>query len=384
MLILRDRLGLTDQVAVVPPTLAVLLSLCDGTRDLAALRNGFLLRTGLPLTPAQLEDIIARLDSALLLEGPRLAEAEAAALATYRSAPARTPVLAGKAYPAEPEECRRVLLGYGQTHEAISGVAGGPIRGLISPHIDYQRGGPVYSRVWTRAAKTMSQVDVAVVLGTDHAGGPGRLTLTRQHYATPFGVLPTATDVVDAVAEAIGEPAAFGEELHHRSEHSIELAAVWLHHVLDGGSCQIVPVLCGSFQPYVAGDGDPFEQATLALALSALRRSLAGRRTLIVAAADLAHVGPAFGDERPFVAADRERLAAMDARLLGAVCSGDPAALIAGVREDQDRRRVCGLPPIYVALQLLGETAGEVVGYAQCPADQDGYSWVSVAGVVLR
>ena len=41
----------------------------------------------------------------------------------------------------------------------------------------------------------------------------------------------------------LGEERAFAEELHHKGEHSVELAAVWLHHFLGGRPCSIVPML---------------------------------------------------------------------------------------------------------------------------------------------
>ena len=49
-----------------------------------------------------------------------------------------------------------------------------------------------------------------------------------------------------------------------------------------------------------------------------------------------------------------------------------------------DRRNVCGLSPIYLALRLLGQTTGQRAGYERCPADQEGGSWVSVCGVLLE
>ncbi|MBI2940690.1 MAG: AmmeMemoRadiSam system protein B, partial [Chloroflexi bacterium] len=98
-LLLRDRLGLLDGVAVVPPPIAVLLSLCDGTRTVAELRVAFELRSGIPLTPTDLDGILNQLDQVLLLDSPRFAAAYAAALATYRAAPFRAPALAGSAYP---------------------------------------------------------------------------------------------------------------------------------------------------------------------------------------------------------------------------------------------------------------------------------------------
>lgn len=383
MLVLRDRQGLSSHVALVPPGVAVLLSLCDGTRDLRAIRIAYELRTGESMTPAQLDGIIAQLDSALMLESPRLAAASAAALEDYRSAPARKPSLAGQVYPEDPVACHEALSSYGVGLDGSPSTTVDGVRGIVCPHIDYHRGGPVYARVWASAAQAARQAEVIVVFGTDHAGGAERLTLTRQRYATPFGSLPTAVDVVDEVSRAIGEDVAFADELNHRTEHSVELAVVWLHHVLGDSSRQIVPILCGSFHRLVDGTASATD-GPLEAAVAALQKALAGRRTLVVAAADLAHVGPTFGDERPFGMAEREELARVDSRLLEAACIGDAAGLLAAVAADSDRWRVCGLPPIYLALRFLGESAGFVAGYDQCPADEEGGSWVSVAGIVLR
>ncbi|HUX87897.1 MAG TPA: AmmeMemoRadiSam system protein B, partial [Chloroflexota bacterium] len=214
--------------------------------------------------------------------------------------------------------------------------------------------------------------------------GLGKVTLTRQSYATPFGILPTAVDVVDAVAEAIGPEDAFEEELHHRKEHSIELATVWLHRLRQDAPPPVVPILCGSFYSFTEGEADPSTDARFERALDALRVATAGRRVLVVAAADLAHVGPAFGDSEPYRDADRSRLATKDERLLSAVCEGDAHAFFGQLRDERDARRICGLPPIYLTLRFLGQTRGEVVGYDQCPADAEGGSLVSIGGVVLE
>src|SRR5207248_2573323 len=159
---------------------------------------------------------------------------------------------------------------------------------------------------------------------------------------------------------------AFEEELHHRREHSIELAAVWLHHVRGGAPCPVVPILCGSFHPYTEGELDAAADARIEAAVRAIRAATAGRRTLVVAAADLAHVGPAFGDAEGFDATARAALARADAELLRAVCAGDAEGFLGQLRAERDRRKICGLPPIYLMLRLLGPATGEVVAYDQC------------------
>jgi hypothetical protein len=195
-------------------------------------------------------------------------------------------------------------------------------------------------------------------------------------------VLPTARDVVGVLAEALGKEAAFADELHHRSEHSIELAAVWLHYVRGERPCELVPILCGSFGSFVRGEAQPERDPAVTALLDALGQVMDGRRTLVVAAADLSHVGPAFGG-RPLDLVGRATVQAADEELIERVCAGDALGFFAAVRREGDRYNVCGLPPVYLVLRALGPVRGERVAYDRCPADQDGTSLVSICGVLL-
>ena len=384
-LMLRDPLRLTDHVMVISRQLAPALALMDGTRNMDELRASLMVRVGLRLSQSELQGIIDQMDQSLLLQNERFVEACDGVLTRYREALCRQPASAGASYPADPDELAAMLDSYLDGVDARDDSrqpeeASFKGRGVVSPHIDYERGGPVYAQVWGRAAEAAREAEMAVILGTDHNGGEGSLTLTRQNYATPYGVLPTATDVVDTLAEAIGPELAFEEELHHISEHSIELAAVWLHHVRDRQPIELVPILCGSFHHFISTPYEPAADSTFARVLEALD----GRTTLVVAAGDLAHIGPAFGDSIPVDFAGRARLSAADDALVETICAGDAEAFFQRIKAEGDRRNVCGLAPIYLTLRLLGETTGERAGYDRCPADQNGTSWVSVCGVVLR
>jgi AmmeMemoRadiSam system protein B len=380
--VLLDPLRLTERMIVVPEEWAPLLALCDGTRDAAALRAALALHFGVSIGPDALGRLIAALDDALLLENERFEQAQARALAEFRDAPFRAPALAGQSYAADADELSRQLR---ESIHAVDDAApgGADARGLVSPHIDYARGGPTYAHVWKRAAEAVEAAELVVLLGTDHFGGDGRLTLTRQHYATPLGVLPTAQQVVDDLAQALGEDEAFAEELYHRGEHSIELAAVWLQHVRGERPCEAVPILCGSFGHFVRGEAELEGSAAVAALVGALRRVAAQRRTLLVAAGDLSHVGPAFGGP-PQGLMERARLQAADGELVDRICQGDPRGFFAAIERDGDRRNVCGLPPIYLALRVLSPVVGEMVFYDRCPADEHGTSLVSVCGILLR
>lgn len=384
--LLRDPLRLSDQAIFLPLSLVPLLELCDGSRDEAGLRASLAVRAGIQLGPAMLGRILAQLDEALLLDNERFAEAQAAALQDFRTATSRTMLLAGESYPGDAEGLGDLLDGYlaavDEADQPQEGIEG-DVRGLISPHIDYERGGAIYAQVWCKAALAVREADLAIIFATDHLASDPTITLTHQRYATPWGVLPTANEVVDRVARAVGPEVVFRDELHHRSEHSIELAAVWLHYLLGDTECQLLPVLCGSFDRFVEGEQDPREDASLAALIGAVSEATGSQKTMVIAAGDLAHVGPAFGDPYAIDLVERARLRASDEELMASICAGDEEAFFQQVKEKQDRSRVCGLAPIYLALWLLGEAKGTVTGYAQCPADQEGNSFVSICGISL-
>ncbi len=385
MILLRDPLRLSEAAIAIPQAFAPVLGLMDGTRDEAGMQAALAIRIGMRLAPDLLSKLVTDLDAAYLLDNERSAAAIAATLKAYREAPFRPMELAGSSFPADPAEAAAQLQGYVDAlAPAVAGQDTRPIRGVISPHIDYQRGGPVYAEVWRAAAQAANDADLAVIFGTDHQGSNGALTLTCQSYATPWGVLPTDQALVEKLVEALQPEIAFAEELHHAREHSIELAAVWLHFVRGGRPLALVPILCGSFGGFVAGGGDPATHEPFEAALGVLRASVGSRRVLVVAAADLAHVGPAFGDPYGLGFVARAQLRNADERLLSAVYAGDATAFFNTLKVEGDRRRVCGLPPIYLALRLLENTGGQPAGYAVCPADPQGLSFVTVAGAVLR
>jgi len=143
---------------------------------------------------------------------------------------------------------------------------------------------------------------------------------------------------------------------------------------------RMLPVLCGSLhQAVVEGGVDAAERATAPL-IDALRGLCAGRDVLYVAAADLAHVGPFYGDSQPLDAADHASLEARDRASLEPALRGDGPGWFEEIRRERDRRRVCGLAPIWAMLRAAQPGPGHLAVYAQCPAGEG--SVVSIASVV--
>ena len=165
VLVISDPCGLSDCAVILPANLATVLELCDGTRNVAALRTVLELRTGLRVGPDYLEKMFAALDKALMIDNEHFARVHEEAVKKFRAAPSRPPTMADRVYPANSELLEQVLCGYldGLLPDADNMTKTDEVRGLVSPHIDYQRGGTVYAEVWRRAAEAARAAEVAIV-----------------------------------------------------------------------------------------------------------------------------------------------------------------------------------------------------------------------------
>jgi hypothetical protein len=199
-ILLNDPLRLSDKQIVIPQALAAFLHLCDGTRDSSAISASLAIRYGQSVSATEIEQLLTALNDALLLDNEDAADAFQEIQSEYRSAPFRPPTLAGVSYPSDEKTLKDLLDSY--LEQVDQDIEPTKARGLISPHIDYARGGPVYAQVWSQVKDAAQEAEVAVVFGTDHFGTGNPFTLTRQNYATPYGVLPTAVNIVEVVADA--------------------------------------------------------------------------------------------------------------------------------------------------------------------------------------
>ncbi len=384
LFLLNDSLRLTDVAVALPQALGPVVVLCDGDHTPAEIEAKLMLQYGLQLPHGALDQLLSQFDEALLLEGGKFETAKHAAIEKYRRQPNRPAALAGRSYPAQASDIRRL---FGHYVDGLSDIpqAASDSRALISPHIDYQRGGPVYAAVWASAAAAVREAELVIVLATDHNGGLGTLTPTLQRYASPLGTMPTDTELVNQLAEIIGPEAAFAEELHHIGEHSIELVLLWLQYVREQQNqpaCPILPILCGSFYHFIHDEADLAQVDHFRQMTQRLREVMQQRRTLIVASGDLAHMGPAF-DGEPMHHAEYEQMLVDDDALLDTLSQGQAQPFFEFMR-GQYERNVCGLSPFYFTLDLLGETNGQLVGYDRCPADENDTSFVSICGMVMQ
>ena len=381
---LRDPAGYTPAVVMLPVGLLEVLALFDGEHEIPDIQADVMRRHGELVTRQHIEQLIASLDEHGFLDSPAFVARRQAIDRGFLDAPSRPASHAGGAYPDDPELLRATIEGFFTAPEgpgAVDGFRGGGVSGLIAPHIDFHRGGPAYAWAYRDLAER-GEADLFVIFGTCHAGMAHPFTLTRKDYDTPLGPARVDQGFVAALARRARQDC-FASELAHRNEHSIEFQAVFLQYLYGGRrETAIVPVLASFVHEALARGGRPEDDARVRAFLDALGETVAasGRRVAFIAGADLAHMGPRFGDPAPVGPAELAAIDREDRQLLAAVEAGDADGFFESVRRDNDRRRTCGLSPIYALLRALGGARGTLRRYGQWP---DPHGVVSFASVVF-
>jgi AmmeMemoRadiSam system protein B len=392
---LSDPEGFGNTVEVSAQT-ALLTTLMNGEQTLTEIQREFQRCAGGRVSLVDLKALIAELDRVHLLEGPRFEDYRLACIHDYLDHPTRVAAHAGGAYAGEEDALKEQLaeLFAGPTGAAAinrnTRTSGQRLCGVISPHIDLHRGGPVYTWAYQAIAE-QSKADLMVIFGTSHGPMDQMFTVTRKDFETPLGVVKTDRAFIDGLADRLAaDPEGqtvdlFEDELAHRLEHSIEFQTVFLQYLLGRQRpFQIVPVLVGSFYQQVETGTQPDKVPEVRAFIRAMRAAAEAYRGQIcfISGADLAHIGPHFGDEELL---NPERLKAQaddDHQLLAAACRGDAAAWFQRVADCGDRNRICGLSPTYTLLQVLAPSRGQLLRYDQA-VEPDGSACVSFASLAF-
>jgi MEMO1 family protein len=381
-LALRDPAGYTSAVVMLPVDLVDILALFDGEHGVADIQAEIMRADGELVAREHIEKLMAALDEHGFLDSPTFATRRATMDRAFLDAPRRPAQHAGGAYAGDPAQLRASMDAFFAPPAGpgpIEPFRGGGLRGLVAPHIDFHRGGPAYAWAYRELAER-GDADLFVIFGTCHAGMAHPFALTGKDFDTPLGPARTDRDFVDALAGRARQDC-FASELAHRNEHSIEFQAVFLQYLYGGRrEISIVPVLTSFVHEALARGRRPQDDASVEAFLDALGETAAAsaRRVAFIAGADLAHMGPRFGDPAPVTAAELAVIDHEDRQLLAAVAAGDAEAFFESARRDNDRRRTCGLSPIYTLLRALNGAPGSLRRYGQWPDPQGVVSFASV------
>jgi len=372
--VIRDPEELTDKSLIVSRDILFLLSLMDGSRSVADIQAEYVKACGVVIYTDRIMSVIQAMDENLLLSNSRYESCVTRLKSEYEALPFRSAFLRGRSYPDSREELKTYLERMmGRVPEGAQEEAS--IRGILAPHIDYERGKDIYAPTYRNLA--FEDGTLFVVFGTCHKFAPRLWNISLKDLETPLGRMRNA-ELIGNLIEQDGMLRGYVDEWPHRNEHSIELQIPILQYLMEGRKYHVLPILTGSLHEYVM-DGKSLEDGETRRLIEGLKAVLKVHPgpCVFIAAADLAHIGAQFGDAAPLDAPTLEESKRKDEALLKTIEAGDAAGFFDAVKQEEDRRRICGLAPIYFTLAMLEGSRGRLAGYQQWT---DGASSVSFAG----
>ena len=265
----------------------------------------------------------------------------------------RRPAVAGRFYPARPQELTRDLERYLERTTPPQ-----PAIGCVVPHAGIMYSGHVAGAVYARLEPTSSYV----VLCPNHTGAGRPLAImSTGEWETPLGNVP----IDSALAEALKRvcPALEEDDEAHRFEHSLEVQLPFLQYLQQ--DFRFVPIAVG------VGRYEPLAELGRALAQVV---EAAASRPLLVASSDLNHYEPD--------AVNRIK----DHQAIDQILALDPRGLYDTVH--RERISMCGFGPtvaVLTAARELGARQAELVRYATSgDITGDRSAVVGYAGIVIR
>jgi AmmeMemoRadiSam system protein B len=364
-LVVRCPLGITEHPLLLIPAVGPILSTFDGAQSFQQILDRF---SPQGLDESTLRELVRLLDEHRFLANARFFAAEKEVREGFAASSSRRATLAGLGYPNTAESLRQMVNGYLVPYR--SPVPGRELVALVSPHIDYRRGGRCYGEIYPRLAESCA--DLYIVIGTAHQYSRNIFHLCGKDFESPLGLVSCDVPFVTQLAHRYGIARAFQDEFLHKREHSLELQLPFLKALKPNAA--IVPILVGSFHSMLTRNRYPHEweeyaSFAAALAEQVRERTAHGSKVCLIAGVDMAHIGRSFGDDGSLSEEKMAEIARRDAEYLAAIESRDKKRLFDHIAEDCDARRMCGFPTMYTVLDVLDQlgwrTASSTVKYDQ-------------------
>jgi AmmeMemoRadiSam system protein B len=370
LLCLQDPQDISEKALFLSPPLFFIVSLFDGQHSILDIQAEYMRRFKELLYTEKLQEVINQLDENLFLEGERFQEALRQKEEGFKRALFREAIFAGKSYEGDADGLRTQLEGY---FEGTNGP--GPLKedkstkglkGVVVPHIDFQRGGFCYAFAH-REIQERNSSTCFIIFGTAHTPMKNPFCLTRKDFVTPLGTLNVDKELVEAIQSRCPDDL-FEDEGIHRSEHSIEFQCVFLRYLYpEPNPLKIVPILSGSFYEPIEKGISPMELKPIRQFIDALKEAVSslGREVCYIASADLAHMGLQFGDRDGVSEYGLRVIAQEDQEMLEYAEKMDGEGFFSSISKERDKRKICGLPAIYSMLKTFDAKEGKLLKYGQ-------------------
>jgi hypothetical protein len=368
MLFFQDPGRWCEELVFVPIEFVPILQYFTGALTVREIQENLMRETGELVESEIIEKIAEELDAKHLLDSANFRNYISGLRSEWDKAETRPALLAGQSYPAKPEELKKFL---DQFYTAADGPGlpsenhGNQLKAVIAPHIDLGPNGACYAYAYKRLVEE-SQAELFVILGTAHSLTEELLVFCSKDFATPLGIARTDRDFIEQTRRRLRKKSHSGD-FSHRREHSIELQVIFLQHAMAGKrEFQIVPVMVSGFSAALETGESPAEDVLVKDYIRALREQIneCGKKVCLIASADLAHLGPKYGDQDGYLPLREQEIKDDDEKMLGHLLQGDGEGFFAEAARIKDRRRICGLAPIYLTCKLLEPFRAELLKWS--------------------
>jgi len=386
LLMFQDPSQWCEEIVFMPIELAPVLQFFDGAHGVREIQEQLMRLTGQLIMSEDIERLIKQMDSRYLLDSENFRAYVNQIKSGWENAEIRPEILAGRSYPIDPAQCSKFLdefylgeNGPGFPEKNLNNQ----LKAIIAPHIELRGNGSVYAYAYKKLFEE-SQAELFLVLGTAHFGAEDILVFSEKHFQTPLGIAETDQEFIQGVHRRLKKKGKI-RDFSHRREHSIELQALFLTHIFkERRKFKIVPILVGSFQELIEKGISPAEDPLIMDYVNAIKEEIkeSGKKTAVIASADLAHLGPRYGDKETYAPIREEEIKEDDRKMLQWLEKVDPEGFIQEVAKIKDRRKICGLAPIYLAFKIAEPTKAEILKWSVW-YDQSSRSAVSFCAMAV-
>jgi MEMO1 family protein len=354
ILILSCPLQLTDKplalISGVGPVLAELNGKCSAAQIVSKFSEHGLSNT-------RLMELLALLDEHLFLHSPDFEERRTQEVESFRTSSIRPAALAGILYPATKDKLENAISNWWKAsggRTTTNNYSKNHLTLLKSPHIDYDRGHLGYTAAYQ--ALNNADHDLMILAGTAHQYSNHLFHCTLKHFETPLGMINCDSSFASELCSLYGKDRALADEYLHKREHSLELQLPFYKH--RSAKAPVVPVLVGSFYQFLVDEQSPehyeaYDAFASALTTLLSQRISQGQRIGFIAGVDMAHVGKHFGDSFELTPTITDGIAERDHAYLDCIAKLSKEKLFEHIAEDQDARRICGFPTMYLLLDVI-------------------------------
>ena len=384
LICLRDPRNPSGKTLFVPYQTLFIIKHFDGNHSILDIQKMYMEQFRQILFRDDVERLINQFDDALLIQSERYFNYKNKIEEEFNNSLFRDSSHAGLSYPSQKPELRDWLSKFFKQAEESDSKKEGlkKIHGLISPHIDFRRGGKSYALAY-RELINKSALLTFFIFGTSHyADVENPFILTRKTFKTPLGEVESDLETIENLVNECNWDL-FEGEIAHRPEHSIEFQVVFLQYLFsDRKKIKIVPILCNSFSKFIQNESSPMKDEKISKFLNTISEIVNSdeNNALIIAGADIAHVGLKFADPEPVSDTMLRWIKQRDILTLSFAEKIDAEGFYKSVEEEKDKRKICGLSPIYALLSTINAVEGKLIDYDQA-LEPDTGSVVSFASM---